>query len=49
MGKNFPVKETAKVAVICLLEPTPLIDTFLAPLKLNVYFPGETLGSGILV
>ena len=45
MGKNFPVKETAKVAVICLLSSTPLTGTFLAPLKLNVYFPGETQDS----
>ena len=42
MNKNFPVKEIAKVAVICLLSSTPLIGTFLVPLKLNVFFREET-------
>ena len=47
MSKKFPVKETAKVAVICLLSSAPFIGTFLTPLKLNVYFPGETQDSGL--
>ena len=47
MGKNFPLKETAKVALICLLSSIPLIGTFLAHLQLNVYFPGETYDRGV--
>ena len=42
MNKNFPVKEIAKVAVICLLSSTPLIGTFLVPLNINVFFREET-------
>ena len=47
MRNNFPVKETVIVAVIYLLLSFSLLGTFLAPLKLSVYFLGETQDSGV--
>ena len=43
IGKNFLSKVTVKVSIIYLLPSTPLMGILLAPLKLNVYFPGKTL------
>ena len=39
IGKNKPDAVTVKVAVICLLSSTPLIETVFEPFKSNVYFP----------
>ena len=47
IGKNSPVALIEKIAVIWRLPSTPFRGTFLAPLKLNVYFPGDTYERGV--
>ena len=40
-SKKSPTADTANVAIIWRLSSIPLTGTFLVPLMLAVYFPGE--------